>query len=279
MRHIDEWDDRLWQQRRRLGFSFHFMSRWEDEANPVILVDDLAAPEVRDMLEEGRHQLLQDYLLGTGRGADTAWPIFAEAMRRAADEQRVRLWIARQYANHGYFAEAVDLLNELPAESPQAPAAQRLQVEVRWWRDHQDRIPWIPPASAQPDSRYRRMMARLDPDFAADPDAFTTPLPYMPPDDDKLPPDFHLPPQTPPDLIAAVDAATPNLTPPASTDSPVNWAYLDQLEADTIDTSQFPTWAQEMPAEVGDDPEHHRWLAQFLLERFSNPTNDENGEI
>jgi len=28
-RMIDEWDDRPWQQRRRLALSFRFMSRWE----------------------------------------------------------------------------------------------------------------------------------------------------------------------------------------------------------------------------------------------------------
>jgi len=28
-RNIDEWDDRPWQQRRRLALSFRFMSRWQ----------------------------------------------------------------------------------------------------------------------------------------------------------------------------------------------------------------------------------------------------------
>ena len=95
-RHVDEWDDRAWQQRRRLALSFRFTSRWEGhhwQFDDAVLLDDVIPEDVRDMLEEGRSQLLQDYLLGQSRGSEVAWPIFQEAIKRTAKPEVAMLWV------------------------------------------------------------------------------------------------------------------------------------------------------------------------------------------
>ncbi|MEW6402058.1 MAG: hypothetical protein AB1649_09675 [Chloroflexota bacterium] len=64
---IDEWDDRPWQQRRRLALSFRFMSRWmgwerEYEKGHE---EELEGPaDIRKILEDGKMELLGAYCLG-----------------------------------------------------------------------------------------------------------------------------------------------------------------------------------------------------------------------
>jgi len=56
-RNIDEWDDRPWQQRRRLALSFRFMSRWEGwerEYRKGHKVERDSIPDVAKILEEGK---------------------------------------------------------------------------------------------------------------------------------------------------------------------------------------------------------------------------------
>ena len=266
-RHIDEWDDRAWQQRRRLALSFRYMSRWEGrhwqyEAD--------APSEVAEMLEEGRHQLLQDYLLGQSRGSEVAWSIFQEAIRRSSDPAEVMLWVGHLYADQGYFAESIEVLADLLAGYPHTDGARRLWAEVRWWRDNQQRIPWIPPADSSDGSRFRRMIARVDPDFAdeeLDPAAM---LEYFPPDQANLPADFEVPPPLPDELRDKIEAAlAQTITSPVG-ESPVDWSYLDALESGEIDVTQFPEWAQHLLLEI-DDPEQAAFMQQYLLSYLANP--------
>ena len=272
-RHVDEWDDRPRQQRRRLALSFRYTSRWDGRFRQYDASsdsDDVMPADVRDMLDEGRGQLLQDYLLGQSRGSELAWSIFLDAFKRTAKPEAALLWVGHLYAEQGYFAEAVDVLEMLLAQFPQSTDGRRLWAEVRWWRDYQDRIPWIPPRTTSHGRRYRRMMAQIDPEFAADPNQYAAPFEHIPPDWHKLPSDFALPKPSQTELIARVDAALAELPEEVSWQTAVDWSYLDRLESGNIDTAQFPEWAQYLLLEI-DDPQQEMFLKQYLLSYLSNP--------
>jgi tetratricopeptide (TPR) repeat protein len=272
-RHVDEWDDRPWQQRRRLALSFRYTSRWEGryrQYDESIDSDDVLPQDVREMLEEGRGQLLQDYLLGQSRGSEMAWPIFLEVFKRAAKPETAMLWVGHLYADQGYFAEAVDVLEMLLAQFPRSEDGRRLWAEVRWWRDYQNHIPWIPPRTSTHGRRYRQMMAHIDPDFAANPDEYDAPFEHIPPNLDKLPDDFELPAPVQEELVARVDEVLAALPESDDWQTAVDWSYLDKLESGDMDTSQFPEWAQYLLLEI-DDPQQELFLKQYLLSYLANP--------
>ncbi len=272
-RHVDEWDDRQWQERRRLALSFSFMSRWEGNYRPFMP----PAGDMQEMLEEGRDQLLQDYLLGQSKGSEVAWPILQEAIRRTNQPVATMMWIGALYAEQGYFAEAVEVLEDLLHQFPKTEQARRLWAEVRWWRDHQHEIPWIPPETEGNGRRFHRIMTRNNADYAADPAAYMEPLEYQPPDSSKLPIDFKLPPKLSTELINKIKAAFDSPLTVPTKDSPVNWGYLELLEMDAIDSSQFPEWAQYMLLEI-DDIEQERHLKEWLVAYLANPSLREEEE-
>jgi len=158
--HIDEWDDRPWQQRRRLALSFRFMSRWagwHHKAEP----DEKDGPkDVAPSLHEGKMELLGAYCLGDEECTDYAWAIFTEALQRTHDPHTALLSIGKIYADLGFFADSAEALGELCSRFND-PEARRLLAEVVWWRDNAHRLPWIPPAGNG--SRYDRMMQFIDP--------------------------------------------------------------------------------------------------------------------
>ena len=276
-RQVDEWDDRPWQQRHRLALSFGFMCRWEgqygEDGTGVYMPED-----VKDMLEEGRMQLLQDALLGQTQGRDMAWSIFLETFHHARDSQAAMLWVGMLYSDQGYFTEAVDVLEMLLAQFPRDQEARRLWAEVRWWRDNQHRIPWIPPDTGGNGRRWRKMMSQLDRDFAEHEAEYSSPLPYMPPDEDKLPADFEPPKPLSPDLIAHVEATIGDALDETPDHSVVDWNYLEELVAGEVDVSQWPAWAQYLLLEV-DDPEQEAYLKQWLMGYLSNtPLQDDEDE-
>lgn len=273
---IDEWDDRPWQQRRRLALSFRYASRWEGQYrkyNEELDPEDFCPSDVKPMLVEGRGQLLQDYLIGEKRGGETAWAIFQEAIKHTGNPRAVMLWVADLYADQGFFAESAEVLEQLLTQFPDAQEARRLWVEVCWWRDNQDKIPWIPPLDGGNGRRWRKIMREVDDDFAANEKAYTRPLDYMPPDAANLLPDFKLPTPIQADLIARVEEALSSLEAEPSPKGPVDWSFLDKLEngaIDDIDTEQLPIWARHLLAQI-DDPEYKRFLIQHLLSYLSNP--------
>jgi hypothetical protein len=272
-RHVDEWDDRSWQQRRRLALSFRYTSRWQGRSwqdNRSINRDDLIPEDVKKMLKEGRSQLLQDYLLGQSRGSEIAWAIFLESFRRTARPELAMLWVGNLYADQGYFAEAVDVLEMVLAQFPRLEDGRRLWAEVRWWRDYQDRIPWIPPRTSTHGHRYRQMMAQAGPKFTDDPESFEGTFEHIPPDLAKLPDDFILPNPVHEGLISRVDEVLAALPEEAGRQTAVDWSYLDKLNNGNIDTSQFPEWAQYLLLEI-DDPQQELFLKQYFLSYLSNP--------
>ncbi|MCC6602012.1 MAG: hypothetical protein IT327_02320 [Anaerolineae bacterium] len=281
---VDEWDDRAWQHRRRLALSFRYTSQWEGEfheGTERVEMDEVMPADVHAMLDEGRSQLLQDYLLGQRRGSEMAWPIFLEAIKRTAEPELAMLWVGHLYADQGYFAEAVDVLEMLLARLPESVNGRRLWAEVRWWREYQERIPWIPPRtggrSGANGRRYRQMMAQVDPTFATDSEDDDAFLEHIPPDMDKLPDDFVLPPPVQAELIARVEEVLAGLPDEVSWKTAVDWSYLDKLENGDIDTTQFPEWAQYLLLEI-DDPQQELFLKQYLLSYLANPPLFDEGD-
>lgn len=157
--HIDEWDDRPWQQRRRLALSYRFMSRWDGKYQ-IRSLEGEGTHDVRKILEDGKMELLGAYCLGDDECTDYAWTIFADAIHKAKDPRITLFWIGWQYADLGFFADAAEALGELCSRFND-PDARRLLAEVIWWRDNIHRIPWIPPAGDG--SRHDRMMDFVDP--------------------------------------------------------------------------------------------------------------------
>lgn len=155
---IDEWDDRPWQQRRRLALSYRFTSRWDGKRE--LKRDRGGLNDVLKILEDGKRELLGAYCLGDEECADYAWTIFADAIAKAKNPQETLFWIGWQYADLGFFADAAEALGELSSRFNDEKA-RRLLAEVIWWRDNAHRIPWIPPAGDG--SRYDRMMEFVDP--------------------------------------------------------------------------------------------------------------------
>ena len=279
-RHVDEWDDRPWQQRRRLALSFRYTCRWEGRYRKYdkgVDREDVIPDDIREMLEEGRGQLLQDYLLGQSRGGEVAWTIFLEAFKHTKRPDVAMLWVGHLYADQGYFVESVDVLEMLLTKFPHSADGRRLWAEVRWWRDYQNRIPWIPPRTSAHGQRYRQMMAQVDPDFAADSENLDAPFEHIPPNLDKLPDDFSLPSPVKEDLIVRIDEVLGALPENGSWQTAVDWSYLDKLENGDIDASQFPEWAQYLLLEI-DDPQQELFLKQYLLSYFSNPPLFEDGD-
>jgi tetratricopeptide (TPR) repeat protein len=267
---IDEWDDRPWQQQRRLALSFGYVSRWEDKYSDHLegLEEDRAGPDdVKTYLRAGHLQLLEDYLGGQTKGAEGAWQIFQEAIRLSKDPHATMFWVGKEYAQQGYFAEAVDVLEGLLKEYPDDRSARRLWVEVRWWRDHQHQIPWIPPVGDG--SRFRRMMMERDPDGLESSESPESALnQYRPPNPEDLPPGMkpleHVPSNVDEKIKELLGGSREN---PA--DSPVDWSYLDAIERREIDVSKFPKWAREFLDDI-EDSEQRKFTEEMLAEQFSN---------
>lgn len=267
---IDEWDDRPWQQRRRLALSFGYVSRWEEkyQDHPEGFEEEREGIEdVKEYLHTGYLQLLEDYLGGQSKGAEAAWQIFQEAIRLAKDPHGTMYQVAKEYAQKGYFAESVDVLEELLSQYPGNRSARRLWVEVRWWRDHHNLIPWIPPAGDG--RRFRRTMMQKDPDGLAASESSENILnQYRPPKPDGLPPGMKSLDHVPDDLSEKMNSMFESDQNQVS-DSPVDWSYLDAIERREIDVSKFPRWAREFLDDI-DDPEQRKYTEEMLLEQFSN---------
>lgn len=275
-RTIDEWDDRPWQQRRRLAFSFRAMSRWQGqfrEYDEAIDPEAVCPSDVKKLLETGKDQLIQDYLLGEGQGSEVAWPLFQEAIKRTNRPDVAMLWVGELYADQGFFAESVEVLTDLLTRFSQNELARRLWAEVRWWRDHQTQIPWIPPARDGNGRRYRHMMRQIDPEFAAHEEAYMRPLPYRAPDAEDLPDDFPWPEPIQTDLVTQVKAVLADAELDVAEDTAVDWSYLDKLESGDVRLSDFPEWMQYVLLAI-DDPAHQAFLKQLLLQHLSNANLD-----
>jgi hypothetical protein len=189
-------------------------------------------------------------------------------------------WVGKEYAQQGYFAESVDVLEELLRKYPDDQWTRRLWVEVRWWRDYQHQIPWIPPVGDG--SRFRRMMMERDPEGLEASESPESALnQYRPPKPEDLPPSMKPLEHVPPNLDEKIegllggtsenpaDSPVDKRSTPSLTGGSVDWSYLDAIERREIDVSKFPRWAREFLDDI-DDPEQRKYTEEMLAEQFSN---------
>ncbi|MBI3913383.1 MAG: hypothetical protein HY327_04250 [Chloroflexi bacterium] len=259
--HIDEWDDQPHQQRRRLALSCRFMSRWtgwDREFEKGRKPEREGPKDVRALLQQGHMQLLEAYCLGDDECLNYAWPKFTEAIEKTRDPQTTLLWIGKQYADLGFFADAAEVLLDLCSRYKDE-AARRLLAEVRWWRDNAPRIPWIPPAGDG--SRYRRMMQFIDPTAPTHEEVIQHTRA-------RLKEVGNAPTWQPiidPELAKLFGEAVPaEISPPAQ--SVVDWSFLDR---DDGQPGELPVWAKKMMKLFRDNPEHVEDIAQ--RHRWSRP--------
>lgn len=232
--HVDEWDDRPHQQRRRLALSFRFMSRWEGKYADYVERD--GPEEVQELLREGEMELISAYTLGDEECTAYAWAPFAEAIEKAKDPRLARLWIGFKYADMGFFADAVEVLADLCSREND-PDARRLLAEVKWWRDNAHRIPWIPPAGDG--SRHKRMMAFIDPEAPTDEEVIQH---FRALGEKRGERHARWQPTISPELAALVNSALPDPEhlPPAK--PVVDWNFLD---TDDGQPGELPEWAKK----------------------------------
>jgi hypothetical protein len=257
-RHLDEWDDRRHQQRRRLALSFRFMSCWEDKYDAKLGFEFKPPQDVGGLMEQGHHQLLEAYCLGDEEAADYAAPRFFEAIQRTSDPHAALYWVALQYADLGFFADAAEVLMELLSRFKDQ-GARRLLAEVRWWRDNGRRVPWLPPAGDG--SRYARIMRAIDP-------AAPTQEELVEQVRAQLREAGNAPTWKPvidPDVAALFGAAMPVesefIVP---TPSPVDWSFLDRDDGQPGEPADWVRKDMRRFAEHADEIyQMHRWTRQI----------------
>lgn len=261
--HIDEWDDRPWQHRRRMALSFRFMSRWdgwEREYRKGHKAEREGPTDVRGLLHEGKDQLLSAYCLGDEECANFAWPLFTAAIEKSNDPRTTMLWVGKQYADHGFFADAVEMLAELCSRFNDANT-KRLLAEVRWWRDNAHRLPWLPPAGDG--SRYRRMMLLIDPQqYEEEERGWEEARARMRANNPHW---FKNPTTLSPEMTSLVASALP-VEKPHPAPSIVDWSFLD---TDDGQPGELPEWAKKQIKLFGRNKKMAEEIAG--LHRWSRP--------
>jgi len=139
LRLFDPTDASPHQLRRKLAFSYRVLSRWagwlDDDVNET--------PPVYG-LEEAAQIINHAYLLGEDQELLRAWNVYTTTCtEHPGCKYAIQLWMAKQYAEHGFFADATEILTEVIAHSPTNAEARYLLAEMRWWRDHADTIAWV----------------------------------------------------------------------------------------------------------------------------------------
>lgn len=285
---IDEWDDQPHAHRRRLARSFGYMSRlnraredpssdepededlpFEDEESP--LTRDEAA-ETKRLLSQGKMQLLEAYCLGDDEATEYAWPRFMQAIATAHDSQRIRMAVAKQYADLGFFADAVEILLEYISAGG-APsnlrAARRLLAEVGWWRDNAYRIPWLPPPGDG--SRYDRLIKLIDPDAPTRQEY----LDYVRAHLKEIGKTPTWEPVITSELKELFNQALPN-EPAAPRKTPVDWSFLDREDGSSAEVAPWVARQIRMVAEFGQEYADNVQARHKLTRPIAPPTVPKN---
>jgi thioredoxin-like negative regulator of GroEL len=135
-------DERFNQRHRIAAYSYRVLSRadfwleWYEELPPEF-------SDLKDVIAAGEKALRHAYFGGEDRDLQEARAQFKAALDRAADRAGLLWYVARLYADKGYFADSAALLSSLIAAVPNHTHALRLYAEMIWWRDHSWQIPWI----------------------------------------------------------------------------------------------------------------------------------------
>lgn len=143
--HPDDQDhDAPYQRRRRLAYSYRSLSlarlwrEWRTGDRPPSALADVAG-----ILREGFSALNAVYCAGEEGAYERARAAFARAEAGCADRPALYWWLARLYADHGFFDESAEALSHLVGERESDSDVRRLWAEVSWWREHGERLPWI----------------------------------------------------------------------------------------------------------------------------------------
>ncbi len=128
------------QYRRMLAFSYRVLSCWKGW-----LSDASEQMPPADELEEVAQILNHAYLHGDDGDLLRAWELYVEAgARRPRARYTIQWWMVKQFAEHGFFADAAEVLTEMRAACPEDEDARYVLAEMRWWRDHSDTLVWLP---------------------------------------------------------------------------------------------------------------------------------------
>jgi hypothetical protein len=129
-----------YQQRRMLAFSYRVLSCWKGW-----LRDDFEQTPPVNELEEVSQILNHAYLRGGDDDLLKAWNIYVTACaNHARAKYLIQWWVVKQYAEHGFFADAAEVLCEMRCHCPEDQDARYVLAEMRWWRDHADTLIWLP---------------------------------------------------------------------------------------------------------------------------------------
>ena len=126
-------------QQRRLAFSYRVLSCWKGW-----LLEDFEERPPLNQLEETAQIICHAYVHGHEHELLAAWNGYVHACARRPDLRRdIQWWTAKQYAEHGFFADAAEVLMEMLAADPANTSAAYLLAEMRWWRDHSHKLDWL----------------------------------------------------------------------------------------------------------------------------------------
>ena len=225
---VEEWDDRPHSYRYRQAIAFRHLSMWDEvdkDGDRLIHSDEVPAEvvDVEELLEEGHLQLFVAYCMGHEPSADYAWTRFMEAVRKTINPNVALMWIAREYAENGYFADAADVLTELCSNDPKHAQARRFLAEVRWWRDYGRVMLWMPPPGDG--SRYRRLQPILKPNW----ETGTNSLEYMLERMKVVGTAPTWEPSVNRTMEGWLDKIVPDEPPPQPYYEYIDWSYLDEL--------------------------------------------------
>ncbi len=134
------------QQRRRRVYTYRCLSRasaWMDWIGGDHIPLELA--DVADKLHEGYAALNAAYCVGEHGAYERARAAFAEAEAACAERRALTWYLARLYADHGFFAECLETLEQLKVldEAGFSSAAYQLWIEVSWWHTYGWQVPWL----------------------------------------------------------------------------------------------------------------------------------------
>jgi hypothetical protein len=97
-----------------------------------------------DELEEVAQMLDHAYLCGEDADLLTAWEIYVRACAEySGAKYAIQWWMIKQYATHGFFADAAEVLIELLGEEAEDAEARYVLAEMCWWRDHANTLAWV----------------------------------------------------------------------------------------------------------------------------------------
>jgi tetratricopeptide (TPR) repeat protein len=108
--------------------------------------DENIPPEIKDVaesMEQGRAAIHRTYFSGGKADYRKAKEAFAIALDRAHDRAAVMWYLARLYADKGFFADSAALLGALLSGGSINPHVQRLYAEMLWWREQSRWLPWV----------------------------------------------------------------------------------------------------------------------------------------